>query len=153
MNIFRIKTILISFLLMSVFPASTLYGQRCSEKDVYRKCESPDDSYESSGRSRSITMYPGKIKQVVFTVYENREYFLSLCADKKVKNLQMRIRETNENQDILYDNAAYEFEGTLTMTIESTKKLMIEIILPPEAVPSKRRQTMCVGLLVEYMKL
>jgi hypothetical protein len=82
--------------------------------------------------------------------YAGEEYYISVCAHNKFGDIQFRILEDNDKRSVIYDNATDNNSTSITFENERTRKLIIEIIVPPGKSTDKERR--CVGVLIEFKK-
>ena len=137
----------------SIFFFHSVFSQDCLKSKAYKQCAYPDDSNYENKFNWSKSFRKGQTKQYVLTFYKNRQYFISVCSKRYNENIHFRIKEDNENQDILYDNAIYELSGIMEFDMKETKKLIIEIYSPPSRINEKMQRNNCVGMRLFYKKI
>lgn len=113
--------------------------------------------------SRSALFLKGQKSRTNFTIYNGRDYRISLCWDPILGGpIQFKLinRETNQ---VLYDNATDEFASEFEFTVTQRADLYIEISVPGESATNnaignediilvrKDTDVGCVGILIEYM--
>jgi hypothetical protein len=146
--IYRISllTCFLNFLLIG------LNAQNCGKAKAYKQCAYPDDSRFENKLNWSKTFRKGQTKQYVLTFFKNRHYYISVCSKKYNDNIHFKIKEDNEDQDVLYDNALYELNGVMEFHMKETKKLIIEIYSPPSRINEVTQRYICVGMRLFYRK-
>lgn len=97
--------------------------------NVHKKCRNPNKDYKISSYSRSFKMRQGKKTIIVLNAYGGRIYYFSTFAKSNVGNLQFRIINQS-NSKILYDNSTEGLIDYKLFRVESTKKIIIEIMAP-----------------------
>ncbi|MBI9065699.1 MAG: hypothetical protein JEZ09_00325 [Salinivirgaceae bacterium] len=119
--------------------------------------------YKVHNESRSALFLKGQTSQTPITIYNGRDYRISLCWDHVLGNqIQFRLldRETN---DLLYDNATDEFSSDFEFTVTQTREIIIEISIPGSSslveamgndeliIVRKDTDMGCLGVLIEHM--
>lgn len=137
-----------------------------------RKCFGYErDSCQKSGNiyykrhedSRSALFVKGQSSQTVMSIFNGRDYRISLCWDPALgSRVGFKIID-NETDNVLYDNSTDEFASEFEFTVTQSREIVIEIIIPGESDLSKAhgnedlilvrkdREMGCVGVLVEHM--
>jgi hypothetical protein len=126
---------------------STIFAQDCSKSKVFKQCDSPKDSHFENIQNWSKSFKKGQTKQYVLTFIKSKIYYISVCS-KEVNDIHIKLREANETQDILYDNAINELSGILDITNKETRKLVVEISLPPGKMGESSITPVCVGVRI-----
>jgi len=139
-------------LLGAVLLSNILFAQDCGKSKAYKQCAYPDDSSYENKFNWSKSFRKGQTKQYVLTFMKGRQYFVSVCSKDYKKDIHIKLREDNEKQDILYDNAINELIKTLELKIDETKKLIIEVSVPPGNINESKKKYFCVGLRMFYRK-
>jgi hypothetical protein len=119
--------------------------------------------YKIHEQSRSALFLKGQTSRTQFTIYNGRDYRISLCWDHVLGNqIQFKILDS-ESQAVLYDNATDEFSSEFEFTVAQTREIILEITIPGssalveaqgnEDIILVRKDTDmgCLGVLVEHM--
>jgi hypothetical protein len=138
--------IFIGIIILTVIPVSGL-TQDCSKTKVYKQCFSPKGSLYENKLNWSRAFKWGQSKQFVMTFYKGKQYLISICTKKGNNNIHILLKENTETQAILFDNAINELSGILDIKVNETKKLIIEISMPPRKA-NESSATECVGLVL-----
>jgi len=139
-------------LICSVLLLYNTQAQDCGKSKAYRQCEYPDDSRFENKFNWSKSFRKGQTKQYVLTFMKGRQYYVSVCSKDYKKDIYIKLREDNEKQDILYDNAINELSKKLELKMDQTKKLIIEVSVPPGNINESKKRYFCVGLRMFYRK-
>lgn len=167
-----IKHFLKAFLLCIFFVSFS--GQSVAQNNDYmgRKCygyqkdscpKSKNIYYKVNMESRSALFLKGQTSQTPFTIYNGRDYRISLCWDPILGNqIQFRLLD-GQTGDVLYDNSTDEFASDFEFTVTQTREINIEITIPgsntltqsegsPDLIIVRKDKEMgCVGVLIEHM--
>lgn len=122
-----ILSVCLVFITSSGFTAS-MSTQNCSGFE--KKCESAPSYFTKSSLSRSITLRKARKVVINQTFLGGREYYISICGRKKIGDLHLRLIADDENQMVLFDNAANNFKTTQLFVIQNTMKVKIELSAP-----------------------
>lgn len=142
----------IYLLICAVLFLNSTSAQDCGKSKAYKQCEYPDDSRFENKFNWSKSFRKGQTKQYVLTFMKGRQYYVSVCSSDYKKDIHVKLREDNEKQDILYDNAINELSKTLDLKMDETKKLIIEVSVPPGKINESKMKYFCVGLRMFYKK-
>jgi hypothetical protein len=112
--------------------------------------------------SRSALFLKGQTSKTPFTVYNGRDYRISLCWDPILGNhILFKILDAN-TEDVLYDNATNEFSSEFEFTVTNTSKIILVVTVPLSSDEEfngnkntifiqKDKRMGCVGVLIEHM--
>ena len=139
-------------LILAVLFSNSFFAQDCVKSKAYKQCAYPDDSSFENKFNWSKSFRKGQTKQYVLTFMKGRQYYISVCSKDYKKDIHIKLREDNENQDVLYDNAINELSKTLDLKIDETKKLSVEVSVPPGNISESKKKYFCVGLRMFYRK-
>jgi hypothetical protein len=140
------------FLIIAIFYSSLLFAQNCANSKAFKQCSFPDDSSFDEKFSWSKSFRKGQTKQYVLTFMKGRNYFVSVCSKDYKKDIHIKLRMDNEKQDVIYDNAINELSKTLELQFDETKKLIIEIAVPPGNINESKVKYFCIGMRMFYKK-
>ncbi len=135
------------FLSMVMFLQLSALSQDCSDFHL-SFCVIPDFTFFYNQQSRSFNMRVGETKELRIIAYENTDYFVSACKHRKFNTLQFRIYEDSETKDLLFDNSTNNYADFIKFANTETRKLIIEISLPPEKNDPEDHKMRCAGILV-----
>lgn len=140
-----VKLILVHLLFV---PALSGTAQECADFHT-QTCPIPDFSYYYDQQSASFNLKVGDTAELQIVVFEKTDYYLSVCAHRRVNNVQIKVLEDSPDRTLLYDNIAEGFVDSVKFTNNRTRKIILEVMLPEEgnkrASDGKER---CVGVLI-----
>lgn len=164
-------SLLRSLLLFGVLSVP-FFGSAQSNDYKVRKCFSYErDScsvsqnmyYKKHEDSRSALFVKGQSSQTLISIYNGRDYRISLCWDPILgSRIGFKIID-QETDNVLYDNSTDEFASEFEFTVTQSRDIIVEIQVPGESDLSrasgdedmilvrKDREMGCVGVLVEHM--
>jgi len=142
----RLVRILLIFSLVT--PVLSGVSQECAGFHT-QTCPIPDFSYYYDQQSASFNLKVGDTAELQIVVFEKTDYYLSVCAHRRVNNVQIKVLEDSSDRTLLYDNIAEGFVDSVKFTNNSTRKIILEVMLPEQgnnrANDGKER---CVGVLI-----
>ena len=115
-------------------------------------CKFPNTSYFYSGQSRSALFSAGMSSQFKLVTFGGEDYHVSICYERKFKNVKMRLLEDNEDHTVLYDNSQHNFEESMTFSNNVARRLIIEISVPEDPNSKDNQELHCVGVLIHFRK-
>src|SRR6056297_1034673 len=104
-------------------------AQNCADYHV-ENCRWADRTYLYSRQSRSALFTPGMKSVFNIIVYGGEEYYISVSAHRKLGDIRVQLKENNEKQTILYDNADFKYEDYFYFKNAITKKMIVEVSVP-----------------------
>lgn len=143
-------TILASILLLCL----GAFSQSSCKNYHVKKCGGYGPPFKYSGQSKSAMFEVGETSSLKMSTFGGFEYSVSICAEKQLKGIYFRIKESNDN--VLYDSQS---DGMLDKQfyIEDSKILLIEVIIPESKKPKEKLDyedlVGCVGVIIEYRKV
>lgn len=153
----------ISFSLVTNAQTSDYQGRKCFG---YQRDSCPTSSnifYKINEESRSALFLKGQTSNTPFTIYNGRDYRISLCWDP-ILGSQIKFKLIDrESQNVLYDNTTDEFSTEFEFTAAQTRDILIEISIPGQSASlealenqdiifvRKDTEIGCVGVLIEHM--
>ncbi|MBN1117617.1 MAG: hypothetical protein JXA77_10450 [Bacteroidales bacterium] len=143
----RLKRPLFTFFAACLLSLS-LSGQDCTGYHQYH-CTYADYTYFYSRQSKSALFSPGQEGEMHFIAYADEEYYVSICAHKKMGDIQFKIFEDSPERNLIYDNSSDGFSPSVVFRNERTRNLIIEVKIPDKGNDKERR---CVGVLIEFKK-
>ncbi|MBI5217893.1 MAG: hypothetical protein HY958_03070 [Bacteroidia bacterium] len=143
---FKIKYLI--FLFVAYFALSFAHAQNC--KNFESKCSSPGEKdFSRSAMSRTIKIRQKQRYTFNITLFENKEYYISVCGKSKLGNVQLKILSGADNK-LMYDNAANGFVDYVNIKSELSQKLIVEISAPTGKFSGNDAE--CLGILIESRK-
>ena len=124
MKLISYKGIIICILLIAGVAAQ---AQNCKKFHLYGKCmQYPGPHYKIEGQSRTNMIGVGDklIYNVIF--YGERDYKLFFCASDLFYPVHFTLTD-DLSKKLIYDNSNDEFSETIELSIENTRRIMIEI--------------------------
>jgi hypothetical protein len=115
-------------------------------------CKFPNSTYFYSGQSRSALFAFGMTSEFKIVTFGGEDYHISICYERKFKNVRMRLIEDNSDRTVLYDNKDFTYQTTMTFTNNVARKLIIEISIPEDATGKEGQDLHCVGVLIHFRK-
>ena len=112
----------------------------------------PDKNFNLSSKSKTVIMEKGETYRIKAKLRENRYYFFSAEGNRKRACLQYRIIDPNNNNEIIFDNSAYEFINNITFLNKVERNVIIEIITMPCYKSKKRTNNVKVLFANKKMK-
>jgi len=118
--------------------------------------------YKTHDASRSALFLKGQTSKTPFTIYNGRDYRISLCWDPVLGNkIFFKILEA-ETGSVLYDNKDDEYSSDFEFTVAQTSDIIVEVTVPGSSdlakssnneliFVEKDKEMGCVGVLVEHM--
>jgi len=119
--------------------------------------------YRINEESRSALFLKGQKSRTQFTVYNGRDYRISLCWDH-ILGGQIIFKLIDKDTDaVLYDNSTDGFSSEFEFTVAQTRDLYIEISVPGESevvkaegnedviIVQKDTEMGCIGVMIEHM--
>lgn len=91
----------------------------------------PDKTFKISSRSKTIKMSKGQTYRMKMKLRENRYYFISVKGKKRLGCVQYKIIDSNNENTVIFDNSAYEFDDNMTFYNEFDRNVIIEIRTMP----------------------
>ena len=128
-----------------------LGGQDCFYYHEYF-CKFPNSTYFYSGQSRSALFAFGMTSEFKIVTFGGEDYHISICYERKFKNVRMRLIEDNTDKTVLYDNKDFTYQSTMTFTNNVARKLIIEISVPEDVSGKEGQDLHCVGVLIHFRK-
>lgn len=107
--------------------------------------------YVVNSQSRSATFHKGQKSSFNIIVYKGLDYHVSVCGDKNLGEIRLKIIEDNTKKSILYDNFAENYHSEVIFSVENTRKLKIEVSTSGDV--KEDDDTYCIGVLIEHRKI
>ena len=178
------KIVLVLAIIMVPAISFAQYCNHFHEDYCYR---SENKMYSFNGQSKSALFSMGQTSELSVIVYAKQDYRISLCIDGNLgEEVKFKIYETNKvkvekvfetesydgeilretkvvtekQKQLIYDNSEDDFSHEIEFSVETTRRLTIEITVPggggdssskKKGRLSKSADMGCVGILVEHM--
>jgi hypothetical protein len=142
-------------LFLIAFSGADAYSQNCTKFHLYGTCmQYPGAGYKMDGQSRSNTIGVGDklVYNVIF--YGDRSYKLIFCATDLFNPVHYVLLDS-ETRELIYDSKKDDYSETIELTIENTRRIMIEISVLALNADAKTTENFfgCVGFLMNYRPL
>ncbi|MFW5644366.1 MAG: hypothetical protein ACOCZL_00500 [Bacteroidota bacterium] len=146
------KWIWFSGILVIFLSTSKLEAQDCKKFHLYGPCQQyagPKFEYDGQSRSNVIGYGDKLIYSMIF--YGEREYKLFFCTSEEFYPVHFKLIDP-VSRELLYDNKEDNYSNDLSVNIEKTQRIMIELsVLAHEASPEVKRNFLgCSGLLMQW---
>lgn len=128
-----------------------------------QRCQALASSgYVMSNDSRSAMMRKGQTSEFRITIYQGKDYRISVCTDESAlgNTIHMRLVDYDTNE-VLYDNKDKNYVKDYEFTVILTRTIKIVIDIPEDPTQkdlgantgliSKSINQGCVGVLIEEM--
>ena len=156
--------------LVSIFMVAVL-GLICSNVFAQNNClnfhKTKCQSYASKGYimsndSRSAIMRKGQTSEFRITIYQGKDYRISVCADEANLGSTVHLRLIDyDTEELLYDNKDFNYVKDFEFTVVQTRTIKISIEIPEDQTQKASANTTglisksinqgCVGFLIEEM--
>lgn len=119
--------------------------------------------YKVHNSSRSALFLVGQTSETPFTIYNGRDYRISMCWDPILGNRLLFKILDGPTRSVLYDNANDEYNTDFEFTVARTSEIIIQITVPEDAEEEQKesnnssaffqkdKRMGCVGVLIEHM--
>jgi hypothetical protein len=143
---------IVNLVLLSSVLSLEASGQSCNKFHLYGSCmQYPGASYKIDGQSRSNVIGIGDklVYNVVF--YGDRDYKLIFCATELFNPVHYILTDA-ESRELIYDSKTDDYSETIELSIENTRRIMIEISVLALNTDTKITEDYfgCVGFLMHY---
>ena len=146
----RKNIIIFLYSLLTLISVSAL-AQDCFYYHEYF-CKFPNSSYFYSGQSRSALFTFGMTSEFKLVTFGGEDYNISICYEKKYKNVRLRLLEDNESRTVLYDNSESGYKTEMNIANNVARRLIIEINVPDDPSGKGDQELRCVGVLIHFRK-
>lgn len=155
--------LLFSFPLLLVAQTNDYKGRKCFG---YEKDSCPNSAnmfYKVHQNSRSALFVKGQTSQTPLTIYNGRDYRISLCWDPILGSQVFFKLIDAQTSNVLYDNATNEYASDFEFTVAQTRDIILEIKVPGSStlmeaksndeiiLVQKDTDMGCLGILIEHM--
>ncbi|MDA3894094.1 MAG: hypothetical protein PF517_20740 [Salinivirgaceae bacterium] len=165
MKVFK-QLFTVGFVLMSLVSFSQANDYKVRKCFGYQRdsCKvSQNIYYKVHDASRSALFLKGQTSKTVLTIYNGRDYRVSLCWAPVLGNRILFKIIDNETDNVLYDNANDEFSYDFEFTVAQSREIEIQVTIPGSSdltqatnedeliFVEKDKEMGCVGVLIEHM--
>ncbi|MBR5433983.1 MAG: hypothetical protein IK117_06075 [Bacteroidales bacterium] len=156
---------LVSIIMVAVLGliGSNVFAQNNCLNFHKNKCQSyASKGYIMSNDSRSAIMRKGQTSEFRITIYQGKDYRISVCADEANLGSTVHLRLIDyDTEELLYDNKDFNYVKDFEFTVVQTRTIKISIEIPEDqstkasanttGLISKSINQGCVGVLIEEM--
>jgi hypothetical protein len=132
--------------MVSVFVGS-LHAQKCTDFHL-AFCPIPDFSFYYDQQSTSIALGVGESAEVKIIVYENTDYYISVCKHRKFNTAGLKIFEDTEEREVLFDNSTNAYIDSVKFHNKATRKLILEVSIPEDKNDRSDDKKRCAGVMI-----
>ena len=146
-----IVRLFISFILI-IIPVSLCIGQICYK--FHENCIFADWEFYYSRQSASALFEPNQTSSLQFFAHGKEKYYISVCGDKKFKDIKFRILDEGNSKTVIYDNSLDYYNSSVTFINEESRNLIVEVTAP-DVKGKKEDETgnYCIGVLIQFAEL
>ncbi len=146
------KLLWLTGILLLILSISDLEAQDCKKFHLYGPCQQyagPKFEYDGQSRSNVIGFGDKLIYSMIF--YGEREYKLFFCTSEEFYPVHFKLIDP-VSRELLYDNKEDNYSNELSLNIEKTQRIMIELsVLAHEASQEVKSNFLgCSGLLMQW---
>lgn len=156
----------VGFILMALVSFSQSNDYKVRKCFGYQRdsCEvSQNMYYRVHDASRSALFLKGQKSETILTIYNGRDYRVSLCWAPVLGNRILFKIIDRDSESVLYDNADDDFSSEFEFTVAQTREVIISVTVPGSSnlaqatnedeliFVEKDKEMGCVGVLVEHM--
>lgn len=123
------KYLVISFIITAFLFSTNAKSQSFILENISQK--KPDRTFNVSNKSRKLKLKKGDTYEIKMKLKNYRLYYISVCGNKAFNNIQYQLKMNNNKNEIMYDNAAYEFDKNNTFRVEKDTTIVIKIKTQP----------------------
>ncbi len=162
----------IKYLILFLFFCTPLFTIGQINDYTVRKCygyqrdscpTSKNIYYKINDESRSALFLKGQVSATPFTIYNGRDYRISMCWDHILGN-EIKLKLIDKDTDaVLYDNSTDAYSSEFEFTVAQTRDIYIELSVPGQSanltaegddgiiILEKETEMGCIGVLIEHM--
>ena len=142
---------------------TTVFAQNNCLNFHKQKCQSAASTgYIMSNDSRSAMMRKGQTSEFRITIYQGKDYRISVCADEANLGSTIHMRLIDYDTDeLLYDNKEFNYVKDFEFTVVQSRMIKISVEIPEDqntkaaanttGLISKSINQGCVGVMIEEM--
>lgn len=122
---------LINIIFITVILSISTNANPLSNNWFRQKTKVPDKTFKISSKSKTIKMEKGQTYHMKMKLRKNRYYFISLKGKRFLGSVQCRVIVPSENNKVIFDNAAYEFDKNILFFNSYDRDVVVEIKTMP----------------------
>ncbi len=148
----KIRLLFIS-IIVTCIGLTQSYGQKCNEFHKSKNCKVEDiDDFKLSSLSRSHYLQVGKTVTYEVVLYGKKEIIIQCCTEDRYYPLRFRLI-SSVNGDIIYDNKYDKYINSISLALDRTELVSIEIsfVSTDEIKNILQGTKACIGLAI-YME-
>jgi len=127
-------------------------GNASLSKSLFLK-KKPDKSFVVSSKSRTVKLAKGQTYHIKMKLKKNRYYFLSINGERKLGNIQYKIIDPKKNNEVIFDNSAYELCKEMTFQNNEDREVIVEVKTMPCCFDNELQKKRNVKLLFANKRL
>ena len=140
---------------LSLFGTMNLQAQDCKKFHLYSTCmQFPGNFFKMDGQSRSNVM--GVNDKLIYNVifYGERQYKMYFCATAQFNPVSYTLIDS-DTKELIYDSSKDKYPESLDISIEKTRKILIEISVLATNVEKEQKEQIdsflgCVGFILYW---
>lgn len=133
----------ISLLIFAIAQVSMALGQ--CKGFVKNNCGEAMGEYVPGESFNAAKLFPGDVAEVEMTFYSGIDYRLLICSHEMLGDVRFQL--SDEEDEILYDNAEFQFKENFDFRMEGTRTLTLKLMVPENEDASINPQG-CVAILL-----
>lgn len=95
---------------------------------VKKNCGEAMGDYVPGESFNAAKLFPGDAAEVDMTFYSDVDYRLLICSHEILGDVQFQL--SDEDGEILYDNADHDFKAHFDFRMEGTQTMKLKLIVP-----------------------
>jgi hypothetical protein len=151
----KILTFIGILAIVTAFSTIESSAQSCNKFHLYGTCmQYPGSSFKMDGQSRSNVIGIGDKLTYNVIFYGDRKYKLIFCATELFNPVHYILTDS-DTKELIYDSKKDDYSETIEVSIENTRRIMIEISVLALNADTKTTEDYfgCVGFLLHYKTL
>jgi len=146
----KINLIIISLIISFIGFTNSSFGQNCHEFHKSKNCRVQDTKgFKLSSLSRSHNVSVGKTITYEVVMYGQKEMIVQCCTEGEYYPLRFKLI-SSINGDILYDNKNDNYINSISLSLDRTELIKIEITIVSD---DKNKSVLegtkaCIGLAI-----
>ena len=150
---------LIGFLGIFLLIGTVSRGQDCINYHL-KACPrlNPNPYIDVPEGSKSALMLRGEHMESTFTIFQCKDYRITLCTELFVNEVVLKIYDADDGSVLLYDNTQNNTAQIFEFQVFNTRRVRAVVSIPVVAEPKKNTGLLvektprgCVGFLLESM--
>lgn len=153
-NHMKINHLIFSLIFFFIGFSQFSYGQQCREFHKSKDCRMADiEGLKLSSLSRSHYLEVGKTVTYEVVLYGQKEIIIQCCTEEKYYPIHFKLK-SSVNGDLIYDNKYDNYINTISLALDRTELISIEITLVSDEknVSVMKGTKACVGMAIYVEK-